>query len=101
MDGDGTCEYSQVKGSKKWLTLAALTCNRQLKLANFLKFHRWSEQVCQGGQKGQSALSGPTDWILRYMKTTVHLLHLQGCHRVGHRLVYELYQISLYDCSVL
>ena len=29
-----------------------------------------NEQVCQGGQKVYSALSGPTDWILRYIKTT-------------------------------
>ena len=28
------------------------------------------EQVCQGRQKVWSALSGPTDWILRYIKTT-------------------------------
>ena len=35
---DGTCENSQVSASKRWLTLAALSCNCQLKLANF---HRW------------------------------------------------------------
>ena len=29
-----------------------------------------NEQVCQGGQKVKSALSGPTDWILHYIKTT-------------------------------
>ena len=29
-----------------------------------------NEQVCHGGQKLYSALSGPTDWILRYIKTT-------------------------------
>ena len=33
MDSDGTCENSQVSASKTWLTLAALTCNWQLKLA--------------------------------------------------------------------
>ena len=27
-----------------------------------------NEHVCQGGQKVSSALSGPTDWILRYIK---------------------------------
>ena len=40
MDSDGTCENSQVSALKKWLTLAALTCNWQLKLANFRMFHR-------------------------------------------------------------
>ena len=40
MDSDGTCGNSQVSASKKWLTLAALTCNWQLKLANFRKFNR-------------------------------------------------------------
>ena len=30
-----------------------------------------NEQVCQGGQKVYSALSGPTDWILRYIKSTL------------------------------
>ena len=30
MDNDGTCENSQVSASKKWLTLAALTCNWQM-----------------------------------------------------------------------
>ena len=39
MDNDGTCENSQVSASKKWLILAALTCNWQVKLANFRKFH--------------------------------------------------------------
>ncbi len=29
-----------------------------------------NEQVCQGGKNVYSALSGPTDWILRYIKTT-------------------------------
>ena len=46
MDSDETCEVS---ASKKWLTLAALTCNWQLKLANFRKFHRcpWGSINCQ------------------------------------------------------
>ncbi len=30
MDSDGTCENSPVSASKKWLTLAALSCNWQL-----------------------------------------------------------------------
>ena len=30
----------------------------------------WNEQVYQERQKVSSALSGPTDWILRYIKTT-------------------------------
>ena len=29
-----------------------------------------SVRVCQGRKKVYSALSGPTDWILRYIKTT-------------------------------
>ena len=33
MNSDGTCENSQVSASKNGLTLAALTCNWQLKLA--------------------------------------------------------------------
>ena len=40
MDNDGTCENSQVSASKKWLTLAVLPCNWQLKLVNFRKLHR-------------------------------------------------------------
>ena len=31
--------------------------------------HCRNEQVCQGGQKVYSALSGPMDWKLRYIKT--------------------------------
>ena len=31
---------SEVSASTKWLILAALTCNWQLKLVNFRKFHR-------------------------------------------------------------
>ena len=30
-----------------------------------------NEQVCQGGQKVYGALSGPTDWMLRYIKATL------------------------------
>ena len=33
-------QNSQVSASKKWLTLAELTCNWQLKLVNSRKFHR-------------------------------------------------------------
>ena len=29
-----------------------------------------NEQVCKGRQKVSSTLSGPTDWILRYIKLT-------------------------------
>ena len=29
-----------------------------------------NEQVCQGGQKVESAVRGPTDWILRYMSNS-------------------------------
>ena len=50
MDSDGTCENSQVSALKKWLTLAALTCNWQLKLANFRMFHHgrpWDNKVSQ------------------------------------------------------
>ena len=48
MDSDVTRENSEVSTSKKWLTLAALTCNWQLKPANFRKFHR-----CRGMMLGQ------------------------------------------------
>ena len=53
MDSDGTCENSQVSASKNWLTLAALTCNWQLKLANFRKFHRcpWASMVHMDASK--------------------------------------------------
>ena len=37
MDSDGSCKNSQVSASEKWLTLAALTYNWQLKLANSLE----------------------------------------------------------------
>ena len=38
----------------------------------FSKKPSWcrNEQVCQGGQTVCSALSGPTDWILRFIKKT-------------------------------
>ena len=36
MDSDGN---SQVSASKKWLALAELTCNWQLKRGNSRKFH--------------------------------------------------------------
>ena len=37
-----------------------------------------NEHVCQGGQHVYSALSGLTDWILRYIKPT--LLYLPPGH---------------------
>ena len=41
----------------------------------FPKKQSWcrNEQVCQGGQNVYSGFSGPTDWILRYIKTTFDL----------------------------
>ena len=35
-----------------------------------------NEQVCQGRQKVYSSLSGPTDWILRYIKTTFFIVKI-------------------------
>ena len=35
-----------------------------------------NEQVCQWGHKLFSALSGPTDWILCYIKTTFFIVKI-------------------------
>ena len=40
-----------------------------------------NEQVCQGGQNMSNALSGPTDWIFRYVKTVHFTLELLIYHR--------------------
>ena len=72
MDSDGTCENSQVSASKNWLTLAALTCNWQLKLANFRKFHRcpWASMGVHG--------------TLRYLNLTL-LINILGQVSLGNK----------------
>ena len=67
---DETCENSQVSASKKWLTLAALTCNWQLTLANFRKFHR-----CPMGIHG----------TLRYLLISLLLINILGQASLGNK----------------
>ena len=51
----------------------------------------WNEQVCQG-----SALSGPTDWILRYIKTIFTFLP-----NVPSNASYRMcYQIQATQCAI-
>ena len=50
-----------------------------------------NEQVCQGRQKVWSALSGPTIWILRYIKTKFVL----------HKIISSTCQTIHYDCITI
>ena len=62
---DGTCEHLQVSASKKWLTLAELTYNRQLKLAHFRKYARYTQRIIIIIQSVKSRLATVCPQFLR------------------------------------